>query len=69
MKIRVICIIKDSTSAIKFDGSGNGCEVALQIPQAYMAEAIKMVTMTKQVLVMDLMTEEEAIAEDHLPDE
>lgn len=49
-KLEFVAVIKDTTSAIKIDGGGNGGEVVLQVPELSMPDFLKLSLYRAKVL-------------------
>ena len=54
-------VIKDSVSALKVDGGGNGGEIVIQVPEIHLPQLMKMALMRKKLLRFEVtVIEEEA---------
>lgn len=59
--VRFLGVIKDSVSAIKIDGGGNGGEVVIQAPELSLPEFLKLSLMRKMVLKITVEVTEDTI--------
>ena len=59
MDVVFIGVIKDSVSALKVDGGGNGGELVIQVPEIHLPELLKMALLRKKVLRFHVSVVEE----------
>lgn len=48
--VEFIGVIKDSVSALKIDGGGNGGEIIIQVPELHLPELLHMALRRKKLL-------------------